>query len=370
MAKSKMFVPGLIPFNWHKLVIAGAVAACAPAVTASAFQADRPGNIEWSIQRNGSHVDGRTVQFTIESRWGSDHSIWSEDRPISDLQGLSAAQVTGPRSAVRFVLLRDAGRLDCDGTAGDLHGSGACSFSVDPGFAAYLHQHGIGALTTHDAFALVMSGVGRDLIEAMDEIGYARPTAGQLAEMAVQGVSADFVRGLARSGYRLRSADDLVAFKIHGVDVDYIRAMAAIGPKLQRLSADELVELRIHGVTPDYVRQMAAIGPQFGSLSAENLVEFSIHGARPELVRAYAEFTRGALNADDVVEMAIHGVSADFLHQLAALGYRDFSADDLVSMSIHGVTADYVRRLRESGMTKLSADQLVELRLAGFEPKR
>src|SRR5690348_12898139 len=111
MASSKLFVPGLIPFNWHKLVIAGAIAACAPAVTASAAQADSAlGNIQWSIQRDGSHFDGRTVQLTIESRWGSDHSIWSNDRAIADLQGLSAAQLTGPRSPVRFVLVRDAGR--------------------------------------------------------------------------------------------------------------------------------------------------------------------------------------------------------------------------------------------------------------------
>ena len=55
-----------------------------------------------------------------------------------------------------------------------------------------------------------MSGVGRELVNSMQEIGYARPTVDQLAAMGIHGVSADFVRGLARSGYRLGSADDLV----------------------------------------------------------------------------------------------------------------------------------------------------------------
>jgi hypothetical protein len=339
MGSKRKLAPGLIPFTWRKLAAAGAIAACVPAAAALALHPVDGGNIEWSIQRDGSSADASNVQLTIETRWGAgNHSIWSEDRPISQLQGLNPAQVTGATGPVRFALARDAGRLDCSGTAGALTWHGACSFVVDPRFVADLQERGIGAPTPRQAFALTMSGVGRDLIDAMQSIGYAKPTVEQLSNLAIHGVSAGFVRGLAESGYRLQSADDLVDFKIHGVDLDYIRAVAASGPRLQHLSADELVNLRIHG-------------------------------ARPELVRAYAAYTRGALSADDVVDLAIHGVTPAFLQELAALGYRNFSADDLVNLSIHGVTADYVRRLRGAGMTAVPAEQLVRLRLAGFEPQ-
>jgi hypothetical protein len=338
MLVSKKVVPARVPLSWRKVVTAGAIAACAPAVTASTLPAERSRSIEWSIQRDGSRADGSKIQLTIESRWGAgNQSIWSEDRSITDLPGLGAAQVTGPTTPVRFLFVHDAGRLDCSGVAGNLTGRGACSFAMNPQFSAYLQQHGIGAPTPDDAFTLTMSGVGRELIEAMQEIGYTRPTAGQLASMGIQGISADYVRGLARSGYRLRSADDLV-------------------------------DLRIHGVTPDYVRQIAAIGPQFANFGAEDLVNLSIHGARPDLVRAYAAFTRGTLNPDDIVDLAIHGVSAEYLEQLAALGYRDLTADDLVNLQIHGVTPDYIRRLQQKGVAHISAEQLVRLRLAGFEP--
>lgn len=331
----------------------------------------QPTAIRWSIERDGSSNDASKIQLTIDSDWGAgNHSTWSNDRPISDLQGISAAQVRGATGPVRFAMVRDAGRLDCSGTAGRLTGNGACSFTVNPAFAAYLTQHGIGSPTPHEAFSLTMSGVGRDLIESMESIGYARPTAGQLASMAVHGLSGDYVRELDRSGYRLRSADDLVSFKIHGVEASYIRELAAISPKLRHLSADDIVSLRIHGVTADYVRRMAAMGPEFANLSADNLVSFSIRGARPELVAAYARFTGRPLDADDVVSMAVHGVTADFVQQMAALGYRNLSADDLVSLQIHGVTADYVRRLNASGMGHLSADGLVRLRTAGFEPRK
>jgi hypothetical protein len=184
------------------LAVVGFSMNASPARTApSSNDWAEPSSIEWSIQREGSDLAQNKVQFAIESRWGpGNHSMWSNDRSLSDFQGLSAAQVRGPSAPVRFAIARDAGRLDCSGIAGNLTGHGACTFTVNPGFTAYLQQHGIGAPTPHEAFAMTMSGVGRELIDSMESIGYARPTASQLASMAIHGVSADFVRGLARSG--------------------------------------------------------------------------------------------------------------------------------------------------------------------------
>src|SRR5690242_15750051 len=141
MRLTRKLAPGLIPFTWRKLVVAGAIAACAPAAAALAIEANGEGNIDWSIQPDGSRHDARKIQLTIESRWApGNHSIWSDDRSIGELQGLSVARLAGPGGPVRFALVRDAGRLDCSGTAGRLSGRGACSFSVDPRFAAYLQQ--------------------------------------------------------------------------------------------------------------------------------------------------------------------------------------------------------------------------------------
>src|SRR5690242_8011483 len=142
MKKNHRVAPAGVPFTWRKLVTAGAIAACASAVTASALEpSSEPDSIHWGIDRDRSMLDRGKVQLTIDSRWGpGSRSTWSNDRSIADLQGLSAAQLTGPRQQVRFALVRDSGRLDCSGTAGDLTGSGACSFSVDPRFVAYLQQ--------------------------------------------------------------------------------------------------------------------------------------------------------------------------------------------------------------------------------------
>src|SRR5688572_1176356 len=184
----------------HVLTIAGACAVAAASPVAGAT----PGQIEWSIQRDGSSADASRVQLTIESRWSrNSRSTWSNDRAIGDLQGLSQAQVTGAPGPVRFALVREAGRLDCGGAAGHFRGSGSCSFTADPGFSAYLRSKGIGDPDPQDSYSLTMSGVGRRLVDAMDSIGYVRPKVDRLVAMGIHGVSEDYVRGLAQSGYRL-----------------------------------------------------------------------------------------------------------------------------------------------------------------------
>ena len=313
MIASVRVVPGRVPFTWRKLVIAGAAAVFAPAVTAAFMvesvpaAAQQPQSINWSIesQRTGNHL-----QLTIDSRWSANsRSTWSNDGSLAELQGLTAIQLAGGSQAVRFALVKEAGRLDCSGSAGGGRGSGVCNFTPDPGFTTFLKARGIARPSPHQSYSLTMSGVGRDLIDALDKNGFARPNIEQLTAMG------------------------------------------------------------IHGVKPEFVRQMAAIGPEFRNVTADDLVSMAIHGVRPELAQTFVQLEGGKLRSDDVVSMAIHGVSADYIRQLAALGYRGLSADDLVSMAIHGVTPTYVQELHRSGMTRLSADQLVRLRLSGFDPR-
>lgn len=312
-------------------IIAGSAPAAAPSDS---------GQIEWEIQRSGSRADGTSVQLTIESRWGGDgRSTWSSSWPISELQGLSAAQVTGPSNPVRFALVREPGRLDCGGQAGRLSGSGTCSFTADAAFADFLAARGIGRPTARQAYSLTMSRVGRELVTALEGAGSPRPTVEQLSSMG-----------------------------IHGVDAAYVRELAAIGSQFRRFGGDDLVRMKIHGVKPAYVQAMAAIGPAFSTLTGDDLVSFAIHGAKPEMVQSFVRHGRMPLRARDVTSMAIHGVSASFIDEMAASGFSQLTADEMVKLKIHGVSAAYARELKASGMKDLSADQLVRLRISGFRP--
>ena len=367
-----MTVPGRTPSSWRKRVIAGAFAAAASAVTIAfhspSVAAPQPDSIRWTVEQIRSSGGSDDIQLTIDSRWGiGNHSVWSDSRHLGELHGLGPAQLQGGAQPVRFALVREAGRLDCSGTAGGGRGSGPCAFTPDAGFSAFLSAHGIGGADRHQSFTLTMSGVGRDLIDALEKSGFDRPTGEQLAAMGVHGVSATYVRGLGARGYRL-SADDLIAFKIHGVEPEYVRELADISPGLRQISPSDVVSLKIHGVSAAWVRQMAAIGPGFRNLNADDLVSMAIHDVRPELARSFVELEAGPLRSDDLVSLAIHGVTAQYIRELAALGYRRLTADDLVNMAIHGVSPGYVSSLRRAGMATLSADQLVRLRLSGFEP--
>src|SRR6185295_4655408 len=95
-----------------KVVLKSIVIAAALAVTAPAAEAQVP-RISWSIAPEG-RGDGSEFQLTIESSWApGSHSIWSNTRNISELPGLTAAQLRGAPQPARFALIRDAGRLDC-----------------------------------------------------------------------------------------------------------------------------------------------------------------------------------------------------------------------------------------------------------------
>ena len=401
MSTNKKLASGRVPLTWRKLVTAGAIAACAPAVTASfpipAAAQQQVQSINWSLETKSGR-DGSDVQLTVESRWGAgSESMWSNGRRLDELQGVTRAQLLGPPQPIRFALVKEPGRLDCTGTAGGARGSGVCSFTPNVGFATFLDARRIGQPDAHQAFSMTMAGVGRDLVDALDDSHFQRPTVDQLTAMGIHGVTPAYVRALAGLGYHL-SADDLISFRIHGVNTDEIRQFATVGPALQRLSPSDLISLRIHGVEPGYIREMAAIDPGLRNVTADDLVSMAIHGVRTALARAYVQYEGGRLtsnglvdmaihgvtadyvqrlaaagyrhlSADDLVSMAIHGVSPDFVQQLSALGYRNLSAEELVNLAIHGVTADYVRRLQQNGMAHVSAEQLVRLRLAGFEPR-
>jgi hypothetical protein len=101
----------------------------------------------------------------------------------------TAAQVRGRLGPGRFSLVRDAGRLDCSGMVGNLSGTGACTLTANPTFTAYLQAHSIARPDERRLFSLAMSGVGRELIDAMERLGYVRPTVDQLVSMGVRRAS-------------------------------------------------------------------------------------------------------------------------------------------------------------------------------------
>lgn len=321
------------------LLIASALAASACAAASAHRESDsRPlGTIRWTIDDLASRSDGK-VQLSFKTgEDGRNNSNWSSGYTYQELPGLSSTQLAGANQPVRFAVTREAGRLDCSGTAGNRQGIGTCAFAANSAFTSRLISGGIGQPTERQSFYLTLADVRSDLIEELGRHGYEKPDVSDLVAMGIHGANASFVREIAGAGYRLGKVDGLVKFRIFKVDAAYIR-------------------------------EIAAIGPQFRSLSAEDLVKFRIFKVQPELVRAWTQLGYPALDAQDLVKMQIHGVTPKFVTDMARLGYRNIPADQLVKMRIHGVTPEFVQQLRSEGVTPPSPEQLVRLRLAGYRP--
>lgn len=252
-----------------------AASACAAlAVSSTCFAAEWPA-LPFQVAKT---KDAGRVQFSIKHRQGGQRSgQWSHTLPLAELQGLGAAQLQGRgESALRFALVRPAGRLDCTGSARSSSGEGACAFTADAAFAAMLAKRGIGRPDRDQSLRLALSNFRPDVLDALAAAGYPRPTIEQSVALAIFRIDPAYVRGLADAGYRLGAVDDLVAFKIHRVTPDYIASFARLGHR--QLPADKLVAMRIFNVTPDDVRALEAGG---GVASASQRMRLRLAGFDP-----------------------------------------------------------------------------------------
>jgi hypothetical protein len=315
---------------------AGAIALVSLATTASSQNLP----VEWTIGPAGSAAGGEMVQLALSYRTGgSGRSMNSGPYPLTELQGLTRAQLQSPQgSPARFRIVREAGMLDCNGVVRQARGTGECSFLADAAFATALERRGIGRPDLKQHYQLMVQNVGTPLLQELERHGYRRPDINDLVAAGIHGVTAPYVRSMAEAGYRLGKVEDLIAFRIHGVDADYVREMASLNPPGGKFSPDQLVGMRIHGLSAAKARQYAQLG--YRNLSHEDLMSMSIHGVTPE-----------------------------YIGQLADAGYRGLSAEQLVSMRIHGVTPEYIRQMRAAGYTLPNAEQLVRMRISGFRPR-
>lgn len=311
----------------RQLAFAASAALLAYAMQPAAV-AQVPDRVDWTISPAGADDPGR-VQFSIGYRSGRGRSNWSNTTDLTELPGLTAAQLAADNSPIRFQIVREAGRFDCEGVARRGRGTGECSFTPDPAFAAALARHRIAAPTREESYGLALARVGIAMVEELERQGYQTPDAGDLVGAGIHRVDAAYIRDMAAAGYRVGTVDGLVQMRIHRVTPDYIAALQAAG---YRPSAEMAVQMRIHGATPDYIRALGAAGAT-------------------------------GFDTDDLVALRIHGVRPEYVGELRTLGYERLSAEDLTAMRIHGVSADFVRRANAEAGRRLSPDELVSERL-------
>src|SRR5262245_39975498 len=96
-------------------------------------QREVPAGGQWLIARGD---EPGKVHLNVRYGSGWNTSNWGRQIPMSELAGLSAADMDGPGKDVHFRIVRSAGTLTCDGWFQRGEGSGHFTYQPNPGFVA------------------------------------------------------------------------------------------------------------------------------------------------------------------------------------------------------------------------------------------
>lgn len=243
------------------------------------------------------------ASFRNESRGHGDND-WSTDFAPSELVGLDVPSFRGTGTrALRFAVVREAGRLDCAGNGGGSRADGNCRFTADPAFTQLLISRGIGRPTQEQAFGLMAVNARREVIDAVVAAHYPMPTIDSLMALSALNVDGRYVTEMARSGYRPQSIQKLIEFKALGITPEWIGGFVRIG--YANLPGDGLVQLRALGVTPNFIEGFRRIG--YGNLPVSTLIQLKSLDITPEFVRSVIQPGAPAPAPNELVQLKLFG---------------------------------------------------------------
>jgi len=251
---------------------------------------------EWtaSVKENGSKL-----QLNLERRTEKgNRNQMGQTYDFSELQGLTAQQATGG-GAVRFSLVREAGRIDCEGSFQNGKGSGTFQFTANPVFVSAMKSRG---------FDFEKSSSWND--------GDDRHSEDRLFAATSLNVTTALADDLISSGFGKLDVDDLFKATIFKVDSKFMREMKASG--FPNLTMEDLVKARIFKIDAAFVTRATQMG--FDKEPFESLVKMSIFKITPEYVAEIRNEGLTDLQMEDVVKLRIFKIDAEYIRRAKADG--------------------------------------------------
>lgn len=247
------------------------------------------------------------LNLALRSERGNHQSGQSFE--YSELQGLSSEQAHGS-GAVKFSLVREAGRIDCEGSFQNGKGSGTFIFTGNQTFIANMKTRGFD-------------------FEKHTGINHPEDPEERLFVATTVNVTTALADDLLASGFSNLNVDDLFKAAIFNVDGQFIREMKASGFSL---GMEDLVKARIFKVDPSFVAKAAEMG--FANESFDSLVKMQIFKVTPEFVAEMKTEGLNNLSVEDVVKLRIFKIDRDFVRQSKADGVP-LEVERLVQRRIH-----------------------------------
>ena len=218
---------------------------------------------------------------------------------LSDLQGLTNAQLSASDTPVKFSLGREAGTIECEGKFNNGKGAGTFRFTSNPQFVSAMQSRGF-TFTDEKLFAAATLNLTIAFVDDLKSAGFDNLKTDDLFKAVIFKITPQFMREMASIGFPNLDMEDLVKARIFKIDADYARQVKEMGFGTQSL--EDLVKLRIFKVTPEFIREVQAEG--LNNLTAEQVVKLQIFKIDGEFIRQ-ARAENVPVNVEDLVKKRI-----------------------------------------------------------------
>jgi len=242
---------------------------------------------EWkaSLQKDNSKVN-LSLERRSERGGRSQHGQTYE---FSDFQGLSreSALSGGP---VRFSLVREAGRIDLEGSFENGKGAGTFNFTGNPNFVSAMKNRGFDFEERSDnrrdndeerLFAATTLNVTTALADDLNSLGFGKLSVEDLFKAAIFKIDSTFAREMKASGFENLGMEELVKARIFKIDPAFVRQVSDMG--FQKEPFESLVKMQIFKVTPEFISEVRNEG--LTNVQVEDLVKLRIFKIDAQYIR-------------------------------------------------------------------------------------
>ena len=209
---------------------------------------------------------------------------------FSEFQGLTRDQVQngGP---VSFSLVREAGRIDMEGTFQNGKGSGTFRFTGNAGFISAMKSRGFDFEQSSNSdddrdaqdrlFSATALNITTALADDLNSAGFGNLKTEDLFKAAIFKINSQFMREMKASGFQNLGMEELVKARIFKIDAEFVRQVSQMG--FDKEPFESLVKMQIFKVTPEFVTEMRNEG--LTNVQIEDLVKLRIFKIDTEFIR-------------------------------------------------------------------------------------
>ena len=238
-----------------------------------------PGEWTASLSKDDSKIN---LNFERRSDKGRRHQT-GQSYEFSELQGLTREQALGG-GPVSFSLVREAGRIDCDGSFQNGKGSGTFRFTPNPGFVSAMKSRGYDFdddATDERLFAATTLNVTTALADDLASAGFGKLNVDDLFKAAIFKVNSQFIREMKASGFNNLGMEELVKARIFKIDAEFVKQVSQMG--FDKEPFESLVKFQIFKVTPEFITEVRNEG--LTDIQVEDLVKLRIFKIDSEFIR-------------------------------------------------------------------------------------